>query len=57
MWHILARAEQPGVRTLPKEFHNLQNWQGFENPDTPRSDGGTGLNWQGAVSSDMPDLR
>ena len=31
--------------------------KGFENPATPRSAGGTGLNWQGAVSSDMPDLR
>ena len=40
-----------------KHFSSDATLKGFENPATPRSDGGTGLNWQGAVSSDMPDLR
>jgi hypothetical protein len=40
-----------------KHFASDATLKGFENPATPRSDGGTGLNWQGAVSSDMPDLR
>jgi hypothetical protein len=40
-----------------KHFASDATLKGFENPATPRSAGGTGLNWQGAVSSDMPDLR
>jgi hypothetical protein len=40
-----------------KHFASDAILKGFENPATPRSAGGTGLNWQGAVSSDMPDLR
>ncbi len=40
-----------------KHFASDAVLKGFENPATPRSAGGTGLNWQGAVSSDMPDLR
>lgn len=40
-----------------KHFASDAVLKGFENPATPSSAGGTGLNWQGAVSSDMPDLR
>jgi hypothetical protein len=40
-----------------KHFASDAVLKGFENPATPRSAGGTGLNWQGTVSSDMPDLR
>ena len=38
-----------------KHFASDATLKGFENPNS--SAAGTQLNWQGAVSSDMPDLR